>query len=425
MSYRNKTERIPQINNNINSKNENEKNSKKYNSSVNHDKIFGKISPLKKSNNQMSKVILKGKLFSLINKSNIMTEEQFNDIKIRLSLAQLEKYKITKKNIKKQFYYAQQNPNILHPLKNPNKFEDDYINMRELLKKFSQKEQDEILSFPQFFQLNSNEFLKELVEERHKNLYEIITNEENKEIELKNFKIKQREELNSYKNNYNKTRHNRNRNILLKKEESEEGSSSNNINLNKINKTNSNNSYKNKSKKNIFDIKKKFLSRNFDDKKIIKEFKTYNNNFINNLNINENKKFIDANFYNKNKMTNKEMKSKMNEKYEKLKKRKELMILDKQKKMEEIKKRNIKEQSKKEKERQKIYEEKKFIDYISNILKKNYTLKEEKLKNMKEIKEKKEQKEQIEKNDLKEKEIISSFGSFENERKFSNISGYK
>ncbi len=102
----------------------------------------------------------------------------------------------------------------------------------------------------------------------------------------------------------------------MKKEKLEEVYS-NNINFNKIIKTNINNSYKNKSKKNIFDIKKKFLSRNFDDKKIIKEFKTYNNNFINNLNINENKKFIDANFYNKNKMTNKEMKSKMNEKYEK------------------------------------------------------------------------------------------------------------
>ena len=145
--------------------------------------------------------------------------------------------------------------------------------MRELLKKFSQKEQDEILSFPQFFQLNSNEFLKELVEERHKNLYEIITNEENKEIELKNFKIKQREELNSYKNNYNKTRHNRNRNILLKKEESEEGSSSNNINLNKINKTNSNNSYKNKSKKNIFDIKKNFYREILAIKKLLKNLK--------------------------------------------------------------------------------------------------------------------------------------------------------
>ena len=427
MSYRNKTERIPEINNNINPNNENEKNIKKYNSSVNHNKIIGKISPLKKSNNQMSKVILKGKLFSLINKSNIMTEDQFNDIKIRLSLAQLEKYRITKKNIKKQFYYAQQNPNILHSLKNPNKFEDDYINMRELLKKFSQKEQDEILSFPQFFQLNSNEFLKELVEERHKNLYEIITNEENKEIELKNFKIKQREELNSYKNNYNKTHRNRNRTILLKKkEESEEASSSNNLNLNlnKINKTSNSNSTKNKTKKNIFDIKKKFLSRNFDGKKNIKEFKTYNNNFSNNLNINENKRFFEPGFYSKDKMTNKEMKSKMNEKYEKLKKRKELMILDKQKKMEEIKKRNIKEQSKKEKERQKIYEEKKFIDYISNRLKKNYTLKEDKLKNMKEIKEKREQRQQLEKNDLMEKDIISSFMRFENDRKFSNLSGY-
>ena len=40
MSYRNKTERIPQINNNINSKNKNGKNFKKYNSSVNHNKIF-------------------------------------------------------------------------------------------------------------------------------------------------------------------------------------------------------------------------------------------------------------------------------------------------------------------------------------------------------------------------------------------------
>ena len=60
--------------------------------------------------------------------------------------------------------------------------------MRELLQKFNQKEQDEILSFPQFFQLNSNEFLKELAEEKHKNLYEIICNEEDKEIELKNLK---------------------------------------------------------------------------------------------------------------------------------------------------------------------------------------------------------------------------------------------
>ena len=43
---------------------------------------------------------------------------------------------------------------------------------------------------------------------------------------------------------------------------------------------------------------------------------------------------------------------------------------------------------------------------------------------MKEIKEKREQRQQLEKNDLMEKDIISSFMSFENDRKFSNLSGY-
>ena len=110
----------------------------------------------------------------------------------------------------------------------------------------------------------------------------------------------------------------------------------------------------------------------------------------------------------------------MNEKYEK--KRKELMILDKQKKMEEIKKRNMKEQSKKEKERQKIYEEKKFIDYISNRLKKNYTLKEEKLKY-----EGNQRKKGTEKNDLKEEILFLLLGvlkSKENLVRYQDINKY-
>ena len=373
MSNRNKTERVPQINN--------EKNLKKYNSSTNKNIIIGKISPSKKHKNQLSKVILKGKLFSLINKSNIMTDEQFNETKIKLSLAQLEKFKITKKNIKKKFYYAQKSPNILQSNKNPSKFEDDYINMRELLQKFTQKEQDVILSYPQFFQLNSNDFLKELVEEKHKNLYEIITNEENKEIELKNLRIKQREELNSYKNNYNKTYQTHQRKTILKNKESEENSFSNN----KIN--NSNDSYNKKKKILLLNIKNSFFSRNDDKNRktylFNKQFKTYNYNNINTLG-NKKKIFFEGNIWNKNKISNKEMKDKIQEKYERLKKRKEKMILDKERKMEEIKERNIKEQIKKEKERQKIYQEKKFIDYISNKLKTNYSLKEEMLKNQKE-----------------------------------------
>ena len=370
MSNRNKTERIPEINNNEKT----EKNIKKYNSSINRKPKIGKISSLKRNKNQLSKVILKGKLFSLINKSNIMTEDQFNDIKIRLSLAQLEKFKIAKKNIKKQFYYAQKNPDILHPNKNPDKFEDDYINIRDLLKKFSQKEQEEILSFPQFFQLNSNEFLKEIVEENHKNLYEIITNEENKEIQLKLLKLKQREELNAYKNYYNRTYHNHKRNMMLKQKEkeSEEISYSNN---NKINKSNDSNKIKNK--KFMENIKKKIFSRN--NYLFNKEIKTYNNNTCD---TNENRKKIifQGNIWNKPKISNREMKLKIDEKYEKLKKRKEYMILDKERKIEEIKERNMKEQLKKEKERQKKYQEKKYIDFISNKLKKNYALKDEMLK---------------------------------------------
>ena len=143
---------------------------------------FNKTHPNRKNKSHLSKVILKGKLFGLINKTNIMTDEQFNDIKIKLSLSQLEKYKINKKKLNEKFYYAQRNPNILTYYKSPNKFEDDYINMKDLLnKEFTPKEQKTILSFPQFFQLNSNAFLKELVDAKHKNLYEIIGKEEKEE----------------------------------------------------------------------------------------------------------------------------------------------------------------------------------------------------------------------------------------------------
>ena len=114
-----------------------------------------------------------------------------------------------------------------------------------------------------------------------------------------------------------------------------------------------------------------------------------------------------GNIWNKSKISYKELEDRINKKYEKLKKRKELMIIDKEKKMEEIKERNFREQRKKEKERKKMYQEKKFIDYISNKLKQNYNLKEM-LK-----------KEKKEKTNIKEIKIISSINSisFDSERK--------
>ena len=99
----------------------------------------------RKTEYPISKVLLKGKLFNLINKSNVMTDEQYNHFKIKLSLSKLKKYKKPKKNLNMQFYYAQNNPKILFSSKNSDKFEDDYVNMRDLLKKkFTQQELKEI-----------------------------------------------------------------------------------------------------------------------------------------------------------------------------------------------------------------------------------------------------------------------------------------
>ena len=126
----------------------------------------------------------------------------------------------------------------------------------------------------------------------------------------------------------------------------------------------------------MLNFKKSFYSRNSGNitlpNKIV--FKTENN-----INSVQNKKniFFKGKIWNKNKLSIKEMESRIKDKYEKLKKRKELIILNKEKKFEEIKEKNFLEQIKKEKERKKIYQEKKFIDYISAKLKNNYAIREE------------------------------------------------
>ena len=334
--------------------------------------LLTRTNPNRKKNNELSKVILKGKLFGLINKSNIMTDEQFNDIKIKLSLSQLEKYKVNKKKINENFYYAQRNPNILTFSKNSNKFEDDYINMRDLLhKKFTLDEQRTILSFPQFFQLNSNEFLKELVEEKHKNLFEIIGNEEKKELE--NLRLKRQKRFSNI--NYNYSNSPKRKSIILNKDE--------NYNLN------------NKKKINVkVNFNNKHISRNeyFQDTIFKNNYSTNKNKSVSNIASEEMKTFNtrgnyylplikDENKHNsyfhddvgkKYKLLRKDIEKKINTKFENMKKRKELVILNNRKKLDLIKEKNRMEQSKKEQERLKIYHEKKYIEYIVAKLKKNY-----------------------------------------------------
>ena len=341
------------------------------NKSSSHE-FLSKTNPNRKKNNDLSKVILKGKLFGLINKSNIMTDEQFNDIKIKLSLAQLEKYKENTKKVNEQFYYAQKNPNLLTFFKSSNKFEDDYINMRDLLnKEFTPNEQKTILSFPQFFKLNSNIFLKELVDEKHKNLYEILGNEEKKEINKKSLQRKNR--ITNIK--YSQSPRKKSVNSIYSSSNYETNNSKYKI-INKLNNKNINKSrntyYNNVLFKNNNSSKIKSTNNTNNSK-----LKTFNGggDFIFPLIKRENKN-NNYNFHEdvgeKYKILSKILENKIINKFENMKKRKEMVRLKNKIKLEQMKDRNIMEQNKKEKERLKIYHEKKYIEYIVAKLKKNY-----------------------------------------------------
>ena len=321
----------------------------------------------KKKDNKLSKIILKGRLFNLINKSNIMTQEQFNDIKIKLSLSHLEKYKEPSKKRNQGFYYAQNNPNILTSSKNSSKYEDDYINMKELLNsKFTPREQNIILSSPQFFQLNSNEFLKKMVDEKHKSLYEILGIEEKKEKELVKMKMKQKKIMDNLRENYSNTLHRKNpilQNLNEKNNTKDIINQLNYKNKNKSRNSNSNNNY--------------FLSDYYSSKNNTTATSNYNRAFKSydkrEHNI-ESKKVLFHNDVGEKFMSLRKVIEKKNfEKFENMKKRKEMIILNNKKKMDLIKDKNRNEHSKKQLERLKIYSERKYIDDIIGKLKKNYT----------------------------------------------------
>ena len=338
----------------------------------------------------LSKVLLKGKLFNLINKSNIMTDEQYNHIKIKLSFSKFKKFKKPKKSTNMKFYYAQNNPKILLTSKNSDKFEDDYVNMRDLLKKkFTQVEMKEILSFPQFFRLNSNECLKELVDERHKTLYEILGAEENKEINHNeminiNFDKKNQTKTNSLLNNntfsnYYSSSYRKNIQAIPKINSYRSTS-----NVKKI--TNLKNKIKNKSRnlfvKNSTTYNNTFSSKNDNEKdnyinndeNDIDEFISDNYNGITlcKEDFETKRSFFHDKIMDKYNIESKKMELKNKEKFENMIKRKEMVILNKRKKLDLIKEKNRNEQSKKEQERLKIYQEKKYIDFIVKKLKKNY-----------------------------------------------------
>ena len=319
----------------------------------------------KKKDNKLSKVILKGRLFNLINKANIMTQEQFNNIKIKLSLSNLEKYKEPKKKRNRRFYYAQNNPNILTSSKTSSKYEDDYISMKDLLNsKFTPREQHIILSQPQFFQLNSNEFLKKMVDEKHKNLYEILGIEEKKEKELVKMKMKQKKIMDNLRENYSNTLNKKN---TIYQNLNEKNNTNDIINqLNDKNKNKSRNA-----KSNNYLLSDYFSSKNNTTatSNYNKAFKSYDKRVHNA----ESKKILFHNDVGEKFMSFRKIIEKKNfEKFENMKKRKEMIILNNKKKLNLIKDKNKNDHSKKLLERLKIYNERKYIEDIIGKLKKNY-----------------------------------------------------
>ena len=398
----------------MSSRNKNQNNicNKNASNSKNHQSICYSFRESKSNNNSiirsrrneypLSKVLLKGKLFNLINKSNIMTDEQYNNIKIKLS-SHLKKNKKPKKKLNMQFYYAQNNPKILFSSRNSDKFEDEYVNMRDLLKKkFTQEELKEILSYPQFYQLYSNKYLKELVDERHKTLYEILGTEENKEKnhnEIGDIKFDKKYQTNTNSllnnntlNNYSSSSYRRNIQAIPKiNSYKTSGNVKKILNLkNKIKNNSRNLFFKNSTTYNTFsskiddnkDIKTdnekdNYINNNENENDIdidIDEFISDNNNGISlcKEDFETKRSFFHDKIMEKYNIENKKMELKNKEKFENMIKRKEMVNLNKRKKLDLIKEKNRNEQSKKEQERLKIYQERKYIDFIVKKLKKNY-----------------------------------------------------
>lgn len=293
-----------------------------------------------KPGDSLSKVLLKGKLFGLINKCNIMTDEKFNEIKTKISSSNPKNYKaIKRKNKEEGFYYAEKNPRILNTEINSNKFEDDHINARDFISRnFTSKEQKLIFKYPQYFKLSSIDALKEIAPDEHKNLSEIISMEERKEL-LSHKKQK----LYSLTPKFPK--------------------------FSVLNKKNNQNLYTNLSSIKKFPLtpsSKMATTFNFS-------VKTFNNVFTPKIYKSINFNLNNVEIRNKEiKEEIKEKEQKMIEKFERIQKRREQYQKDKNNYFIEIHKKNLNEQKMKEKDRNNKYNEKKYIDLILKKIKKNY-----------------------------------------------------
>jgi hypothetical protein len=301
---------------------------------------------------------LKGKLYKLINNSVLLSDIKFLELKENIhndKYCLFLKKKLRKKNkIKRPFYYAAQQPNLIQSPQKSMKFEDDHLSPCELIKnKFNNSERQMILSFPSFFGLYKNKLFKDLNISSPKNLTEVLNKEQYKKQNNINFpKNKNKSLIRTYYDNIQKESY---------------------LN-NKMNKTNFISSLKKKSN-NTSPISIK-INFNNNTSKYCNSYSKINGNmkkteYYNNISLIE--RYEKRKRLNEEKSKEEEIKIKMNdEKHRKYFMRKNEIIENYKKQLLYQNILNKRKQIKSQKEKDKKFKERQFIENCINKLRLNY-----------------------------------------------------
>ena len=169
---------------------QNGRNKNKYNKN-----LINKINNLAELN---KKAIIKGKLFSLINKNIIMSQENIDSLKRDKSYEELIFNDKKEKKIKNNSFIINKSPNLIKPPQMTERYEDRAIDSNDFIaNNFSQDEIDVIKYNPIFFRIEENKILKKYFK-FDKSLLEKLNNE-NKNNNLNKSLIE-----NKSNKNYNK-----------------------------------------------------------------------------------------------------------------------------------------------------------------------------------------------------------------------------
>ena len=302
---------------------------------------------------------LKGKLFKLINNSVLLSDIKFLELKENIyndKYSLFLKKKLRKKNkIKRPFYYAAQQPNLIKSPQKSMKFEVDHLSPNELFKnKFNNSERQMILSFPNFFGLYKNKMFKDLNITAPKNLTEVLNKEQFK---------KQNNNINFHQNNNKSLIRNYYDNIQKK----------GNLN-NKMSKTNYFSSFKNLSNNTSpMPIK---ININNNISKYCNSYSKINGNmtrteYYNKITLIE--RYEKRKKLNEERSKEEEIKIKMNdEKHRKYFMRKNEIIENYKKQLLFQNLLNKRKQIKSQKEKDKKFKERQFIENCINKLRLNY-----------------------------------------------------